>query len=170
MTEIHEPTLGYLLHDTTRLMRRRFDRIAGTSGLTRAQWQVLAVLWRDEGINQTAIADRLDLEPISVCRLVDRMETAGWVERRQDPTDRRARLVFMTEAARPAFTEMKALGSGIFDEMMAGFTEEERDQLMTLLKRCHANLTERNRGDADDGADAPVEASARGTAAKEAAG
>ncbi|HEX6012301.1 MAG TPA: MarR family transcriptional regulator, partial [Geminicoccaceae bacterium] len=94
------PTLGFLLSDAARLFRRRFDQKARPFGLTRAQWQVLARLARHEGINQAGLADLLDLEPITLCRQIDRMEEGGWVTRRPDPGDRRARLLFLTDKAR----------------------------------------------------------------------
>src|SRR3954463_13030008 len=96
-----EQSLGFLISDTARLMRRRFDQKARHLGLTRAQWQVLAHLARNEGINQVGLAELLDVEPITLCRQIDRMEEGGWVVRRPDPGDRRARLLFMTEKARP---------------------------------------------------------------------
>ena len=86
----NERRFGFLLHDIARLMRKRFDARARESGLTRAQWQVLAFLRVREGVNQAALAEALDLEPITVGRLIDRMEEAGWVERRPDAGDRRA--------------------------------------------------------------------------------
>ncbi len=78
-------TLGFLLHDASRLMRKRVDRRARTLGLTRAQWRVLAQLRRREGINQSALADILEIENITMGRHIDRLEDAGWVERRPDP-------------------------------------------------------------------------------------
>ena len=77
-----ERRFGFLLHDIARLMRKRFDARVRNSGLTRAQWQMLMALKRLEGANQATLADALDLEPITVGRLIDRMEEAGWVERR----------------------------------------------------------------------------------------
>ncbi|ODN68963.1 MarR family winged helix-turn-helix transcriptional regulator [Methylobrevis pamukkalensis] len=142
MTNDPTRTLGYLLHDTTRQMRRRLDRIAAQHGLTRAQWQLLAVLSRDDGSNQATIAERLDLEPISVCRLVDRMEAGGLVERRADPDDRRMRRIFMTDVARPAFAAIRHAADSVFEEAFAGFSAAERGTLMTLLERCNANLSE----------------------------
>src|SRR5690348_3214881 len=78
-------------------------------GLTRAQWQILAHLQRHEGINQSGLAEIIELEPVTVGRLVDRMEEAGWVERRADPGDRRAHRLFLTERARPMLERCRTL-------------------------------------------------------------
>ena len=105
-----ERSLGFLLHDVSRLLRRRFDGRARTIGLTRAQWSVLAHLSRYEGINQTALADILEIEPITLVRQLDRLEAAGWIERRLDPQDRRVRLLYLTDRGRPILERMHELG------------------------------------------------------------
>ncbi|MBT6882724.1 MAG: MarR family transcriptional regulator, partial [Rhodospirillaceae bacterium] len=84
-----ERSLGFLMADVSRLMRKRFDRRAHALGLTRAKWRVLARLRRREGINQTALADILEIEAITMGRHIDRLEENDWVERRPDPEDRR---------------------------------------------------------------------------------
>jgi DNA-binding MarR family transcriptional regulator len=135
-------SLGFLLSDSARLMRRHFDQRARGLGLTRAQWQVLAYLARHEGINQVGLADLLDLEPITLCRLVDRMEEGGWVTRRPDPGDRRARLLFMTEKAKPVIVQMRGLAEEIYAEAQAGMSEADKSQLICLLAHVRANLAE----------------------------
>src|SRR5258705_10725176 len=75
VVESNAPTLGFLLHDVARLLRRRFEQNARGSGLTRSQWQVLAYLANNEGINQSGLADLLEIEPITVCGLVDKLQT-----------------------------------------------------------------------------------------------
>src|SRR5437588_13105689 len=95
------PTLGFLLHDVARLLRRRFEQNARGSGLTRSQWQVLAYLAKNEGINQSGLADLLEIEPITLCRIVDRLQALGLVERHPHPSDRPAWLLHITPAARP---------------------------------------------------------------------
>jgi MarR family transcriptional regulator, transcriptional regulator for hemolysin len=136
------PSLGFLLSDAARLFRRRFDQKARHLGLTRAQWQVLARLARHEGINQVGLADLLDLEPITLCRQIDRMEERGWVTRRPDPGDRRARLLFMTEKARPVIAQMRALAEEVCAEALAGLPLEVRAQLIAALEHVRANLAE----------------------------
>lgn len=135
-----EPSIGFLLYDTARLMRRDFDRRAKVLGLTRAQWSVLAHLARNEGSNQAAIADVLDVEPITLVRLLDRLEESAWIERRVDPKDRRARLIYLTAKARPILAEMQILGGETRDLMLAGLTESERETLYRQLTRMRANL------------------------------
>jgi MarR family transcriptional regulator for hemolysin len=133
-------SFGFLLHDIARLMRKRFDQRARGLGLTRAQWQVLAHLARHEGINQAGLAEILEIEPITVGRLIDRMEEAGWVERRADPSDRRARLLYMTAKARPVFDRMRALADAVRGEALSGFSPAEREQLMATLVAIRGNL------------------------------
>src|SRR5258705_415395 len=87
--ESNAPTLGFLLHEVARLLRRRFEQNARGSGLTRSQWQVLAYLALNEGINQSGLADLLEIEPITLGRIVDKLQILGLIERRPDPSDRR---------------------------------------------------------------------------------
>ena len=141
--QITEQSLGFLISDTARLMRRRFDQRARHLGLTRAQWQVLAHLQRNEGINQIGLADLLDIEPITLCRTIDRMEEGGWVERRADPKDRRARLLFLTERARPFIAEMRALAEEIYAEALEGLPADTRQTLSEILTAMRTNLSAR---------------------------
>jgi MarR family transcriptional regulator, transcriptional regulator for hemolysin len=134
------PSLGLLVADVFRLLWRRFDEKSKDTGLTRAQWQLLARLSKNEGINQSGLADLLDMEPMSVCRLVDRMEDSGWVVREPDPADRRARRLYLTQKARPALEEMKPLVHGVMDEAMDGLSPAEREQLLASLALVRANL------------------------------
>ncbi|HVM84786.1 MAG TPA: MarR family transcriptional regulator [Candidatus Binatia bacterium] len=133
-------------------MRRDFERRSKGTGLTRAQWAVLAHLARSEGSSQAALADILDIEPITLVRLLDRLEDAGWVERRPDPDDRRIRRLFLTETARPLMEQFEQLASETREASLAGLTAEERQQLVDLLMRVRGNLSGR------DSAKAPPEA------------
>lgn len=142
-TTLYERRFGFLLHDIARLVRKRFDARVRGFGLTRAQWQVLAVLRRQEGVNQAGLADALDLEPITVGRLIDRMEEAGWVERRPDAADRRAHRLYITERARPMMVQLETIGDGVIDEAFSGLSQAERDGLLDLLVRIRGNLSER---------------------------
>src|SRR5690349_15990228 len=110
MTDHTNRQLGFLLYDVARLLRRRFDQRAQKSGLTRAQWHVLAILKRNEGLNQAALADLMDMEPITLSRHIDRLESAGWVSRRPDPNDRRARRLYLGEKVTPLLEDMRCLG------------------------------------------------------------
>jgi DNA-binding MarR family transcriptional regulator len=138
----YERRLGFLLHDIARLMRKRFDARARGFGLTRAQWQALAYLRRQEGINQSGLAEALDLEPITVGRLIDRMEEAGWVERRADATDRRVHRLHMTDRARPMVAHLEAIADDLTEEAFTGLPRPERDRFLEQLSRIRVNLSE----------------------------
>ncbi|HXZ01470.1 MAG TPA: MarR family transcriptional regulator [Stellaceae bacterium] len=141
-----ERSFGFLLHDIARLMRKRFDQRARALGLSRSQWQVLAHLSRHEGINQSGLAEILEIENITLGRLIDRMEEAGWVERRPDRRDRRVRLLYMTEKVAPMMERMHALAEETRAEALAGLDAGEREALMDQLARVRANLSERGPG------------------------
>lgn len=136
-------TIGFLLNDAARLMRKDFERRTRAIGLTRAQWQTLFHLARNEGCNQVTLADLLEVEPITLARVIDKLEACGLVERRPDPTDRRARLLFLGARAHPLLEELRALGAETREIALAGIGEDERTLLMTLLTKMRANLTGR---------------------------
>lgn len=135
-------TLGFLLHDVARLLRRRFEHNAKGTGLTRSQWQVLAYLGQHEGIHQGKLADLLDVEAITLGRLVDRLQTVGLVERRPHPTDRRIWLLHLTDAARPKLAHLRHLGDVTRGQALAGVSEADRDCLLKALRTLKANLTD----------------------------
>lgn len=135
--------LGQILSDVSRLLRRAFDERARGIGVTRPQWQVLTILARHEGINQGGLAELLEVEPITLCRMVDRLQEAGLVERRPDPSDRRAWRLFLSEKANALLAELRPLALGLFDEAMNGLTPVERDRLLEMLERIRANLSRR---------------------------
>src|SRR5215470_928410 len=99
--------LGFLIHDAQRLMRKRFEARAAEYGLSVAQWRLLARLVKEEGAPQARLAEFLEIEPISVSRLLDRMEAGGWISRRPDVSDRRVRMIFPTAKSREAFEAVK---------------------------------------------------------------
>jgi MarR family transcriptional regulator, transcriptional regulator for hemolysin len=138
-----ERSFGYVLFETARLMSKRFDQRARHLGLTRAQCHVLVTLAQHEGINQAALADRLELEPITVARCLDRMEQAGWIERRVDPSDRRARLLYMTPKVKPLFEGVLEVGYATRTEALRGLSGEDRDRLLDLLLHVRGNLTDK---------------------------
>ncbi|KAB0503979.1 MarR family winged helix-turn-helix transcriptional regulator [Pseudomonas moorei] len=135
-------TLGFALHDSARLMRKRFEQRARHVGLTRSQWQVLAMLSINEGIHQKGLADLLELESITLVRLLDKMAERGLIERRRHPTDRRLSLLFLTEQAHPLLELMRSMGQQTREEATAGFSEEESQLLLQMMKRVRANLIE----------------------------
>lgn len=141
--------LGFLLHDTARLLRKRFEQKAKGLGLTRAQWQVLATLARNEGLHQGALADILEIEPITLVRILDRLEAAGLIERRRHPTDRRLRLLHLTPAAHPILEQIREIGAATREEAFAGIPAEERERLLHILLATRANLCARPPAEAE---------------------
>jgi MarR family transcriptional regulator, transcriptional regulator for hemolysin len=137
-------TLGFVLNDVARLMRKRFEQRARAAslGLTRAQAAVLANLARQEGINQVSLAQILELEPITLARLLDRLQASGLIERRPDPKDRRAHLLYLTESAYPLLDRIFALAAKVREDALAGIPESERDLLLELMIAMKANLIE----------------------------
>jgi DNA-binding MarR family transcriptional regulator len=137
-------TIGFLVNDAARLMRRDFERRARSLGLTRAQWQAMFHLARNEGCNQATLADLLEVEPITLARVIDRLEVNGLVQRRADPTDRRARLLFLGERAHPLLEQLRTIGAETREIALAGIDDDERNLLMTLLTKMRANLSGRD--------------------------
>ncbi len=136
------PTLGFLLHDVARLLRKRFEQRAKGLGLTRSQWQTLAYLANNEGIHQGGLADMLEIEPITLVRILDKLAERGLIERRQHPTDRRIWLLYMREAARPLLAEMRVLGEQTRGEALQSISPEQREQLFEILSVMKTNLVQ----------------------------
>lgn len=136
-------SIGVLLSDSARLLRRRFDARARRIGVSRPQWQVLIALARAEGSNQATLAEMLEVETITVGRMVDRLEDAGLVERRADPADRRAWRLFLTDKAGRLLDELKVIAEGVRAEMVAGLDTADQAVLVDLLGRVRANLSAR---------------------------
>ena len=134
-------SLAIVMHDVSRLLRRRVDKAAQTLGLTSAQWRVLAFVSRCEGSNQASMADHMDMEPITLSRHLDRMQAAGMIERRPDPNDRRAHRLFLTETGRTLMDGFRAATSDVMDDFVEGISEEELAMTIDVLARMRANLT-----------------------------
>ena len=132
--------IAFLINDVARHLRRRFDQRARTIGVTRPQWRVLLTLSRNEGLNQTALAERLEVEPITLCRMIDRLVEAGLVERRADPGDRRAWRIHLTPSSRPLLGKLSALGDDVVVDAMAGLTVLEQEALRRALERVQSKL------------------------------
>ena len=134
-------SLGLLLHDAARAVRKRFEARAVAYGLTSAQWRMLLRVCKAQGgAPQSHFADLLEIEPISVSRLLDRMEVMGWVTRAPDPTDRRVRLVFPTPKALEAFANFKPVADEVYAEALAGISPDQRNQLLDALGSIVSNL------------------------------
>ena len=141
LMKIETDRLGLLLHDAARAVRKRFEQRTSGLGLSSAQWRLLALVSREGPINQAWLADRLDIEPISVSRLVDRMEQAGWVSREPDPGDRRVRLIRPTPKTLSAYAEIKATAGDVYAEALAGLSPDERCILVVGLNTIITNLS-----------------------------
>ncbi|MBU6508084.1 MAG: MarR family transcriptional regulator [Alphaproteobacteria bacterium] len=154
MAQTHdfERAFGFVLHEAARLLSKRFDQKARAIGLTRAQCSVLFRLSMQEGMNQARLAELMEMEPISLARLLDRMEQAGWVERRADPADRRAHRLYMTAKAKPVLERMLVVGLETRGEALAGISQADRDRMIDLLIHVRRNLSERGAAEpqADD--------------------
>ena len=134
--------LGFLIHDSARLLRKRFETKGSAHGLSAAQWRLLVRLVKEEGVAQARLAELLEIEPISVSRLLDRMEEGGWIERRQDAGDRRVRTIFPTGKSRDAFAAIKGVAGEVYDLALAGLTTEEKQILVKGLNTIIANLAD----------------------------
>ena len=131
---------GFLLKDVSRLYSRNFERHAAALNLTLEQCRILTRLERHEGVSQSRLAWLTDTDPMTIGRVVDRMEGDGLLERRPDPADRRVRLLFLTPAARPALQRIRQLADRARAEALSGLSTQDQQQLLALMERLHANL------------------------------
>ena len=144
-----DPVFGFLVHDISRLLRKRFDRRARGLGLTKSQWIVLAHLARHEGIHQGGLAEILEIEPATLARHLDRLGDTGWIERRPDPADRRTWRLHLTAKAAPVLERMGDLVEVTTREALAGLDAREREHLQRHLLTIRANLADRSETDAE---------------------
>lgn len=133
-------TLGYLVLDVSRLMSARFEDRTRSIGVTRAQWSLIAALVRAEGCNQAQLAELMQITPISLGRLVDRMQKAGWIERRAEPQDRRSYRLFLTSKAHAIRPALRSLSNATQDEALADLAPADRAQLLASLETVRATL------------------------------
>ncbi len=133
--------LGFLFKDVSRRYTRRFEERAQRLTLTLPQCRTLFHLQSNEGVSQKRLAELADVDPMTLVRILDRMEADGWVQRRFDPADRRAHTLWLTAEAAPVLEQVWQLITETRAEMLQGLSSEERTVLVTLLERVHANLT-----------------------------
>lgn len=133
--------MPYLLSDSARMLRRAFNERVRATGVTSQQARLLLQLDRNPGQNQSYYAERLEIEPITLCRMVDRMEEGGLIERRADPRDRRARLLRLTKRSRGEIDRIRAALAGLIDTMLDGLDDTEKAQLAAMLTRISGNLS-----------------------------
>jgi DNA-binding MarR family transcriptional regulator len=141
-----DDNIGVMIAQVARLMRRSFDERARSIGVTRPQWQVLSLLARNEGINQGGLADLLEVEPITLGRMIDRLQEAALVERRADPADRRAWRLFLTTRGAGLVDQLRPLAQETFEFALDGIDEAQRTELLATLDRVRANLSRRSTG------------------------
>ena len=133
--------LAWEIAETSRMMRRFYDRRASALGVTTAQWRVLAWLGHEPGMKQVELAERLDIEPITACRILDRLEEAGLVERQRDPDDRRAWRLVLTDKAQPILERLRLLAEEMAGDAFAGFSVDEIEAIRAKLARVRDNVT-----------------------------
>ena len=138
--------LAWEISETSHVLRRFYDRRVAELGVTRAQWRVMLVLGRQPGMKQVELADRLDVEPISACRIIDRLEEAGLVQRQRDPADRRAWRLSLTARAGPLREKLGELAEEMSLEAFEGLEGEQLETMRAALARVRDNIM--GRGDA----------------------
>jgi DNA-binding MarR family transcriptional regulator len=139
-TPITDRTLGFLVADLARLLRRNMDRRLQSLGLTQAQWRAIVHLSRTEGMTQAALAESLEIQPITLTRLIDRMQSAGWVERRTHPADRRAVQLYLTAQSQPILDEMHARAADTLNDATRGVSPRAQRRLVATLEHIKHNL------------------------------
>ena len=133
-------TVGFLLHDVARLMRKRFEQRARSLGLTRSHWQVLVHLAQNEGIHQSGLAEIIEIEPITLLRILDKLEARGLIERRRHASDRRIWLLYLCDAARPLLDTLREFGALTREESFAAVSEADQHVLFETLTSMKSNL------------------------------
>jgi DNA-binding MarR family transcriptional regulator len=137
-----DSTLGFLLHDVARLLKKRFEQNSRGSGLTRSQWQVLTYLAQNEGINQAGLAELIEIEPITLGRIIDKLEILRLIKRNPHPTDRRRWLLHLQPAARSRLRQAGEYGDVTRREALVGVSEDDRQHLLRTLETLKENLTQ----------------------------
>jgi DNA-binding MarR family transcriptional regulator len=132
--------IGFLMHDVSRRLRQRFDRRARALGLTRAQWRVMVHLGPRQGINQAALAEILELDTVTLGRHVDKLEAAGWLERRPDPGDRRAWCLHLSAKAEPIIRQMATLVGEVQGAALTGIDPADAERVVETLLAMKRNL------------------------------
>lgn len=132
--------LAWDIGETAHMLRRFYQRRAGAFGVTRSQWRVLLWLGKEPGLKQVELAERMDIEPITLSRIVDRMEENGLVERCRDPEDRRAWRLALTDKARPVLDRLREEAGAMATIAFAGLGDEELVALQAVLARVRTNV------------------------------
>ena len=131
---------GFLLKDVSRLYTLRFEQRAQEISLTLVQCKALAHLEKNEGVSQARLAELIDVDAMTMVRILDRMEADSVIERRPDPADRRARRLYLTQKSKPILETIWRLAEATRAEMFAGVSKLEREAFMGVLERLHVNV------------------------------
>ena len=142
LNEDIQNSLGFLLHNATRAIKKRFEYRACEMGLTSAQWRVLVQLLVNGPLPQARLAEALEIEPISVSRIVDRMQDGGWVDRHPDPNDRRIRIIIPTAKAEAAFEATRMVADTIYALALKGISPEDQATVRDALRLIIENLAQ----------------------------
>ncbi len=137
---VKENSIGFLIHEVARLMRRRFEGEASSHGFTLPQWRALAEIFRNEGIAQVNLAAALDLDQMTVSGIVSRLEKRGLIERYPDPNDSRAKLAKLTPAGVELVTRAKNVGRALYENALDGISPDERAAMTANLRLMRDNL------------------------------
>jgi DNA-binding MarR family transcriptional regulator len=146
MSKAHNSsTIGYLIADLSRLYGRVFDRRAAHLGLTRAQWRALKRIHQAEGITQVALAELMDMEPIAVGRVIDRLQKAGFVERHSDPSDRRIWRLHLSSQSSQIMEAIEHVSIGVREDSVAGVDPDELRIALKVLSQIRETLSQLDR-------------------------
>jgi DNA-binding MarR family transcriptional regulator len=140
--------IGALIADLARKHRTRFDQRAKALGLTRPQWRILNNVLHVEGASQSFLVQKLEVEHITVSRLLDNLAKMGWIERRVDPNDKRARLIYATEKAKPLLKQIEKVRAKVEEELFGSLTEPDLKKLRSLLHKINDRYNALDRIDA----------------------
>ena len=135
-----DDNIGFVMHDVARMMRYSFDARARDLGVTRPQWRALLHLARNPGLTQAELADLLEVERITLCRMIDRLAEAGLVERCEDPRDRRVWRLHLLPAAHAIVDRLAAIGAELEEEILAALSTPERAAFIGSLKRLREGM------------------------------
>jgi len=140
--EDRQRNFGFLFKEVSRRYVNRFEVRAAEIPLNLAQAKALVRLEKNEGVSQARLAELAEVDPMTMVRILDRMEAEGLLERRPDPADRRARCLYLTAKAKPILGEIWRLSDEIRAEIFAGVSQAEREQFMSVLQRLYDNISQ----------------------------
>ncbi|WP_454829150.1 MarR family winged helix-turn-helix transcriptional regulator [Pseudoxanthomonas wuyuanensis] len=137
--------IGYLIADLSRLFGRVFDRRSAHLGLTRVQWRALKRIHSSQGVTQAELADLLDMEPIAVGRVIDRLQKSGFVERRNDPNDRRCWRLHLSPQSGQVMDPIEAVAASVREDSVAGIDPQQLQAALKVLMQIRENLSQLDR-------------------------